>query len=238
MRKRKKSLLVCLQWLLPVLAALLVSACDEGKIYEEEFNTTREGAVVKAEGDFSGMGQWGDGYTLVLAGYGDSNYAEISKEITGGTIVLSGIPASVTTVEVGVINRLRQRVATFSSLPINALATDTIRWSVGTCNSSVHAAVQKRIFNTTCANCHGGSNHAAAGLDLTEGKSYGALVDRASTKCPGATLVAPGDTASSLLYTILTTGASASWAYDHSVEVLDPALRELLKRWIADGAKP
>lgn len=237
MRNRKNALLVCLQWLLPVLAVLLASACDEGKIYEEEFDNTREGAVVKAEGDFSGMGQWDNGYTLVLAGYGDSNYAEISKEITSGTIVLSGIPASVTTVEIGVINRLRQRVATFSSLPINALATDTIHWAVGTCNSSVHAAVQKRIFNTTCANCHGGSNHAAAGLDLTEGKSYDALVGKASTKCSGAMLVAPGDTASSLLYTILMTDASASWAYDHSVEVLDPALRELLKRWIADGAK-
>lgn len=222
MRNRKNALLVCLQWLLPVLAVLLASACDEGKIYEEEFDNTREGAVVKAEGDFSGMGQWDNGYTLVLAGYGDSNYAEISKEITSGTIVLSGIPASVTTVEIGVINRLRQRVATFSSLPINALATDTIHWAVGTCNSSVHAAVQKRIFNTTCANCHGGSNHAAAGLDLTEGKSYDALVGKASTKCSGAMLVAPGDTASSLLYTILMTDASASWAYDHSVEVLDP----------------
>lgn len=218
--------------MLPLIAA----SCDEGRLYDASEPARSEGAIVMAVGRISGAGQWSDGYSLVLAGYGDSEYAEISKAVTGDTIILSGIPAEATIIELGAINRLRQRVATFASAEIDHADGDTIKWDLGAINCSLHAAIQANVLNTTCANCHGAANYAAAGLYLTADKSYDALVGKPSAKMPGMMLVEPGNPDGSVAYRILTSEESRPWAYDHSAEVTDHTQLELIKLWISCGA--
>jgi hypothetical protein len=190
---------------------------------------------VTLEGTLSGWDGWSDGMSVVLAGFEDDNdYAVISKPVTTAEgLTLSQIPESVTSVELCVINRLRQRVATFKEIDFTQ-QTATI--SVGTLNVSMYSCIQQSVFNTTCAHCHGGSNFAAAGLNLTEGKSYDCLVNHASRKVDGGTLVIPGNAAGSVLPQVLGSSLTSTWGYDHSKEVLDANVLSLIDSWINAGA--
>ncbi len=232
MRLNLTAMLTCL-----ALAAMALSSCDEGRLYEGETDSSRDGRIVKVTGTWRGATQWADGYSVAIAGFSDSEYADISKNLQDGSTVLSGIDDEVETVEVCVINRLRKRIATFATLSIaDAKANDTVRWELGELNTSMFEALQQKVFNTTCANCHGGSNFAAANLYLTQGKSYASLVDVDSELFPEMKRVLPGSAEGSLMYQILSTDASSSWAYDHSVEVVDESTLQLIASWIDNGA--
>ncbi len=222
---------------LSLLAGGGLTACDDGPVYE---NTTSEtgddNRTATVEGTFIGWDGWTDGYSVVLAGFEDDNdYAVISKPVTAseGGLTLSQIPESVTTVALCVINRLRQRVATFEEMEFTQ---QTATMNVGTLNVGMYHCIQQSVFNTTCAHCHGGSNFAAAGLNLTEGKSYDALVNHASKKVEGGTLVKPGDAEGSVLPQVLGSQLTATWGYDHSKEVLNSLVLDLIDSWINAGA--
>ncbi len=230
---------------LPILIActLLGSGCDEGRIYNDyAADDTRGGLSAHLSVRLSDSEEWPQGYSLALAGFAEGNdYALISKTVEPGEdgaidIVLTGIPTEATSIELCMIDRLRRRVAVFVSQPA-AGANDTIRLtSTERIDISMYGAIQRDIFNTTCAQCHGGANFAAAGLDLTEGKSYSALVSAPSVKVPEAYRVMPFNSEGSVLYTILSTSESSSWKYDHSVEIPAQERLELIKNWIDAGA--
>ncbi len=97
-------------------------------------------------------------------------------------------------------------------------------------------AIQKDIFNTTCVQCHGGNNFAAAGLNLTEGHSWDNMIGVLSTKDSDRYRVKPGDSSNSILYMILSGDYSANWHYDHSVEVVKQEKLDLIRDWIDNGA--
>lgn len=226
------------------LAAITLSSCDDGPIYEEEKVATGEGRTVHLTGKFTGLGQWTDGYSVVLAGFEEgSTYATISKPLPTSAadgemaeLTLSGIKEDVTTVELCVINRLRERIVTFCEADCQN-APETLEMEAGEINVGMYSAIQQRIFNTTCVHCHGGSTHAAAGLVLTEGKSHAALVEQPSRKEEGTLLVKPGDSKNSLLHRLLSTTMSESWGYDHSKEVLSSELLGVIDKWIDSGAQ-
>lgn len=92
-------------------------------------------------------------------------------------------------------------------------------------------AVQGRIFDSHCVQCHGGSNHAAAGLYLTAGASRDALIGQPSALIPGATLLSPGNHAESVLYRAVAGDVSTGWRYNHST-LLSEADLYLLATWI------
>lgn len=92
-------------------------------------------------------------------------------------------------------------------------------------------AVQRQIFSAHCVQCHGGSNHAAAGLYLTEELSRQNLLGVTSTVDPTQIRVIAGDHENSLLWKALATDISEEWAYDHSNLLTDNAI-ELMATWI------
>lgn len=215
-----------------------VASCDEGRIYNPDTTHTVEGGTARFSGTLTGCDSWSEGYNIVLAGFEDGNdYALISKNINTSVvdgqcdIILSGIPTEVTSIELCAVDRLRRRVATFLSaayspqpgiLQIRADGVDT----------SMAAAIQTEIFNTTCIQCHGGSGHAAAGLDLLAGNSFGNLIAVPSRKIPDMQRVAPGSSRESELFLILNSDISADWNYDHSVEVVRQEKLDLIRNWI------
>ena len=224
-------------------AVSLLASCDDGKIFDNNEIIQEEGISVKVTGKIDGLDKWATGYNIAVAGFGDNEYAVISKNISTLNdssnkveIVMSGVTSQVKTIELCAIDRLRKRVATFKSIPCDQ-SSDTLRFDVGEIDASMHNAIQQRVFNVTCAQCHGGSNYAAAGLYLTEGKSYDALVSVPSKLHKGELLVNPGDASTSTLYNILSSDITSSWGYDHSVEVLSTTTLDLIKSWIDYGAQ-
>lgn len=215
-------------------------SCDDGRIYEESVVIPEEGRVVRLTGLLTGADNWSSGYHVVVAGFDEEkDYAVITKAVPATEcreVVLSGISDEVTRIELCVVNRLRKRLLTYAAFDCPVTA-DTIHLDAGTKNLGMYATVQSQLFNTTCANCHGASTHAAAGLYLTEGKSYAALVNRPSKKVEGKLLVSPGDADGSVLYQSLGTDISAAWNYDHTKEILSDEWLDVLEDWIDDGAK-
>lgn len=227
--------------LLGCAALLLLTGCDEGRIYEDVVEDVREGGRVRLTGTLSGTDTWSQDYNVVLAGFrSDSEYALISKNVqpdADGTcdMELTGIPSDVETVELCVVDRLRRKVASFATTPCDATGSGIIE-DVNV-DVSQAEAVQQEVFNTTCVNCHGGSSFAAGGLDLTKGHAFVNLVNAGSVKEPGLMRVRPGEADNSVLWRILSTDESASWKYDHSVEVVNQVRLELIRDWIENGAK-
>lgn len=227
---------------LSVLLCCLLIACDDGRIYEEAKTIPEEGRVVKITGRINGIDSWSSGYSVVVAGFDEkSDYAIISKTVPttenlSKGFVLAGINEDVTRIELCVTNRLRKRILTLRKFDC-PVTPDTIRLDVGSMDVGMFASIQKDIFNKTCANCHGASNFAAAGLYLTEGKSYDALVGHPSTKEAGKKIVMKGNAEESVLYKILSTDISKDWKYDHTKEILSDEWIDIVKNWIDYGAK-
>lgn len=223
-----------------------LASCDDGPIYEKSQGTT-DGKTARMEGTLTGLATWPSKYNVAIAGFSDEDkYAVISKVITSANIdedghvdiTLSGIPDEVKTVELCVINRLRQRVVTLHS---EDAADGHIAFDVGTVDVGMYAAIQKHLFDTSCTACHGASTFAAAGLNLTEGKSYDQMVNRASSKVAGLDIVTPGDAEGSVLHQVLNTDLSATWHQNHSDMLNKERQAEVLTMlddWINNGANP
>lgn len=222
-----------------VSLAVLCSSCDEGRIEPTAQTATQAGRTVRMEATISGIESWPSGYTVSLAAFrpGDE-YAEVAKTIPeGGDVVmeLSGVPSGISTVEICAIDRLRRRVATFASMQPDE-GEGSMSFTPGEVAAGMYDAMQTAIFDTRCVQCHGRTGHAAAGLDLTFGQSYASLVGVPSVKEAGNMRVDPGNPEASTLYRALAMPVTSTWGYDHSVEVVDQPLLQLVSSWIEAGA--
>ena len=223
--------------LLALLA--LAASCDDGRLYADRLILPEEGRVVRLTATLDGLDTWADGYSVVLAGFGEgSDYAVIAKSVQAaddGTvdITMSGVAEEVTTLEVCAINRIRKRVATYYELDCSTLADDTLRIDAGRLDVGMFATIQQDIFDRTCTGCHGEGRW----LDLSAGASHATLVGQPSTVFEGRTRVLPGHAAESVLYTILTTDESANLATDHQTQfTLSDEQFALIEDWIDGGA--
>lgn len=233
----KKSILYAL-----LLSAVAFTSCDEGRIAEKAVDYTEDGRVAKLDVDLTGLGTYPQNYSVVLAGFNDTdNYADIIKTLTVDStghcqVVMKGIPESVKTLEVCVINSIRRRVVSFYTMEAPT-TTDTIRIDAGSLNVGMFHSIQANIFDKQCASCHSGNSWAAS-LNLNEGHSYADLVNADSHLEPGKKRVLPGSSAESVLYDALGTDASASWRHDHQgIMRTDAVGLQLIKDWIDNGAK-
>lgn len=220
-------------------------SCDDGDIHEKS-GYTNTGRVVKMTGLISGLDHWSQNYSIALAGFSqESNYAVINKAIPVGNnrmnMVMTNIPDNVDEIALCAINRLRKRIVVFAKLDGADIATDdTIYFDVDGIDVSMMSAIQQDVFNTTCYSCHGGSNFAAAGLYLTDGKSYDALVSQPSKKVEGMSLVKPGDAENSVIHQVLATDLTHNWRTNH-VNMLATGKADdlilLIDNWINNGAE-
>ena len=222
-------------------------ACDDGRIYPET-NTSAEGKTVVMEGVLEGFDSWSSNYRVSIAGFeeADDEYASVSKVITASDIKdgkalveLSGIKDNVKLVRFCILDRLRRQIVDFKEVDISD-ATEPVKMDVGTIDISMFNAIQQNFFNTTCANCHGASNRAAAGLFLTEGKSYQALVDVVSKKVEGKKLVETNNAANSVLHMVLNQQSVEGISMDHRdlvSEKNEETRLPLIDSWINNGAK-
>lgn len=223
-------------------ALLAATACDDGHVDDPVYADNSATQVARVVGTFRGLEAWGENYQLALACFGaGSDYSIVQKNFparrgteTIDTLTLAGVPSSAQSVEIAVCNTLRRRIATLYSMPVSEGGGDTIFFDLGDADLSPFGAVDKAIFQRlSCNSCHGG-DAPAAGLYLTTDRAQASLVGAASTRKAGELLVAPGDTARSFLYRVLTTG-DESVRYSHTVFFVDDdraPLLELIAEWI------
>ena len=70
----------CILFFAAIWMTLCFCSCDDGRIYEKEVNIQRGGRAMKLTGRFSGISNWTDDYSVVVAGFNDkSEYAVITK---------------------------------------------------------------------------------------------------------------------------------------------------------------
>lgn len=239
MNKKKKGLIFA--W---VSVMVCLMSCDDGLIHEKESTAEHTGYTVKLTGRIAGVSTWGSDFNLVLAAFSESSeYAKVQQRIPqtaadGVTLTIYDVDASAKTVELCVTDMLRRRVLTIQSMNITTEPdpSDTVTIDVGDINASMFAAIQTGVFNTTCAQCHGGSSTPAANLYLTEGKAYSSLVNVASTKVSEGIRVIPGDSAASVLHKVLYPGNAAGLGFSHAGMISDENVLKLIDSWIANGA--
>lgn len=235
---------------LVILSVFCLAACDDGDIVEK-YNYQQEGIKVAVDVNISGTDSWPDGYAVTLSGFEAqrndkdiAEYSEITKQIipaqNGSTkITLGGIPQTVNYLEITVLNRIRQRVITLWQHELTSDekgSRDTIKISAGDINAGMFSYIQQEYFNNSCANCHGLGEHAAAGLYLTEGKSFAAMVNAKSAKRPEINIVTPGDTANSVLHLILR-GNFPEVKHNHKDKLAIEQDKDIIDMWIMNGAK-
>jgi len=242
MNKKKKGLIFAL-----VSVMVCLMSCDDGLIQEKESSAEHTGYTVKLTGRIAGVNTWGSNFNLVLAAFSESSeYAIVQQRIpqtaaNGTVLTIYDVDASAKTVELCVTDILRRRVLTIESMEITTEADprDTVTIDVGDINASMFSAIQKGVFNTRCAQCHGGSNTAAADLYLTEGKAHASLVNVPSTRVADGIRVIPGDSAASVLHKVLYPGNAAGLSFSHAGMVSDEDdenVLELIDSWIENGA--
>lgn len=228
------------RYLVIAALALWLTACDEGKIYPEDVVAGYDGLSITVKGDFRGCsGYDGSGYSVVVAAFKDGdNYAIVSKPVADGSddLVLKNVDPSVKTIEVCVINRLRERVISFVSQDVNVEdGTSDIIFNAGEVDVEPFNAINHNIFATSCVQCHGATGISAASLNLTMEEAYRNLVDVPSSVIAGEMRVAPGDATASTLWQVLATDISEAWAFDHS-NLLTPERSGFVEYWINSGA--
>ena len=183
--------------------AVLLSACDSGNIEEETSTAAREGLSIRLTGRLRGADTWSDRYQLVLAAFAPgSDYTLVQKEIPSQLLdgdsvnfVLGGIPAEAEKVQLCVVDRVRERVATFADFKLNAKmferTRDTLRFEVGRANVGMYSVVEEQLFDNLCSKCHGNNGRDAAAMDLRKGHAYASTVGVASRLNPAAQRIVP-----------------------------------------------
>jgi hypothetical protein len=96
--------------------------------------------------------------------------------------------------------------------------------------------IQDNVFTTSCASCHGASS-PSAGLDLSDGHSYGALVNVKSIYYPDWNLVTPRDSPNSMLMVRLggETGPTVAIMPKGQPALCQEKI-DAIRRWITAGA--
>jgi len=106
------------------------------------------------------------------------------------------------------------------------------------------ASVQAQIFESTdsagrraCTTCHTNVGRTpAAGLNLAHDAAYNSLINAASTRKPGATLVVPGAPDQSYIVRKIEGTSDTGARMPLGGPYLTDGQIVILKRWIAEGA--
>ena len=212
----------CILFFAAIWMTLCFCSCDDGRIYEKEVNIQRGGRAMKLTGRFSGISNWTDDYSVVVAGFNDkSEYAVITKSlpvnVADGTDIVMTLG--------GISDDVKSLTA----------VTDTILMDVGTLDVGMFSSIQSQVFDKRCVACHGQTGSASGNLFLTEGKSYHALVNQPAHKNSDILLVKPGSSEESFLHLVLNRAGDTSMNHTDMLSEDEQPLLKLIDNWINEG---
>jgi hypothetical protein len=113
--------------------AAALHSCDDGDIYEEYTTSDSDGLTVKLKARLTGTDNRSSSYSLVIAGFADTEYSVVQKVLPTShegendvEVILSKIGSEVKTIEFCVTNKLRERIVTFHSYELKGNESDTV----------------------------------------------------------------------------------------------------------------
>ncbi|RHJ92132.1 hypothetical protein [Parabacteroides bouchesdurhonensis] len=220
---------------------LLLISCDDGDLHPEGTGEA-EGLKATMEVSFSGLKAWPSAYQMVLAAYGnDTENPLMSKQISvpkseNDIVVLdlNGLPEEARTIGISILTKGRKLVYNYYTYDIGN-ATEDVVLPISQINVASFDRIQHQVFDNYCAPCHDAGDKAAAGLSLTDGKSYMSLVKvKANLSATNKNRIEPGMPSQSFLVDILTEDIVN---YNHTDVLPQEELVTLIKEWITQGAK-
>lgn len=227
--------------LIVILFVIALYGCDSGDIYPKEEPTNQSDVNITAAFHFTGLETFPENYNLVFGAFkDDSPYPisakQLSKPSSSGdvTISLSGIPKDATYIGLYLVQQhSNTKMYSFYRYDLDKTPTEDIEIPQQEIDLAVYGRIQKQVF-AQCIQCHGGSGFAAAGLHLTEGKSYSYIVNIPAIHNTEKMRIAPNSVSSSYLIDVLE--GKVLQNQHSSLSSLKEDDVELIKQWILKGA--
>ncbi len=222
------------------LAALLLAACDEGKIYPEE-TPVDLGRTATVNVRFKGLGAWPKkNYLSLVALGGNSDTPTLNKRFSKPvnadktiTVTLNNLKDDTRKICIAIVSNGLDIIYTYYKYEVDK-SGDNIVIDVDALELASYDRIQEQVFDANCIACHGGSTQVAGKLNLTRDKSYAALVDVEAPLSPDKKkYVDPGNPNNSYLPEILEENAYHKDMFNSTgkQEVL-----ALIKTWIQEDA--
>ncbi|MDR2037280.1 MAG: hypothetical protein LBQ60_05095 [Bacteroidales bacterium] len=218
---------------------ILCASCDSGDIYPDEVVHT--GISVTATFDLEHLEVFPTSYEILFGTFNDeSDIPIVSTTVTKpdeGTVVnvtLSSIPEGSTSMRLSIAKSGRKTFYTLYEMKLDVVPTESMVIPQQTVDLLQYGRIQQQVFDQ-CITCHGGTESAAAGLRLTEDKSYEDLVDVDSERSVKKR-VSPYSIGNSFLIDVLTKDLNLSYQHNTSISSLKDDDVVLLEEWIRSGA--
>lgn len=228
--------------LIVLLVAVVLYSCDSGDIYPKEESENQMDVDVTGVFHFTGLETFPENYNLVFGAFkDDSPYPisakQLSKPSSSGdiTVSLTGIPQDATYIGLYLVQQhSNTKMHSFFRYDLDKTPTEDIEIPPQEINLAVFGRIQKQVF-AQCLQCHGGSGFAAAGLHLTEGKSYSDLVNIEAIHNTAKMRIAPNNLSGSYLIDVLK--GEVLQNQHSSLSSLKEDDIELIKQWVLKGAE-
>lgn len=176
--------------------------------------------------------------SVATASLGDSTQSPVTVTINAAA---SAVVGNITEVSVGDADEASDSGA--NQRVVHGDNEVTIQITISAAAGVSFSSDVQPIFDARCAfsGCHAGGT-APFGLDLSDAQeSYGNLVNvnAGASECNGEPRVAPGSSATSVLYKRISDdecGARMPWTLPPTVDTLTTAQQNTIRDWIDDGA--
>lgn len=224
-----------------MLAVLLITACDEGKIYPEE-DVADLGRTATVSVTFKGNGAWPKKNYLSVIALGSNSETptltkRIPKPINAGkkvSITLNNLKEDTREICIAVISNGLNIIYKYYTYEVSNNTNDNIEIELDELDLASYGRIQEQVFNTNCTTCHGGSTQIAGKLNLTPEKSYAALVNIEAPLSPDKQkYVDPGKPDESYLLEIL---ENNDYHKDMFNSTGKQEVLSLIETWIQEGA--
>ncbi len=218
-----------------------LSGCDSGDIYPKENDNGTDIDVV-AHFRFSNTETFPENYKIIFGSFNDDLQHPISSKVVSKpaegediTVSLINIPENATFLGLYLVHEYsNQKIYPFYVYPITKTLDEDIDLPLQNINLAVFGRIKKQVFSQ-CVQCHGGSGSAAAGLFLTDDKSYEMTVDVTAKRNAEKKRISPNNVQNSFLIDILK-GEALTGQHSSLSSLKDDDIT-LIERWIKNGAE-
>lgn len=228
--------------LLIIFSGVMMQSCDSGDIYPEEKKPDGTDIDVNATFRFSHIETFPESYKVIFGSFKDDSPYPISSVVISKpssdkdlSISLNNIPKEATYVALYLVQEhSNAQIYPFYKYTIDSPLEEDLEIPLQEIDLAVSGRIQHQVFSQ-CLQCHGGSGFAAAGLYLTEDKSFSMLVNGTAKNSAEKKLVTPHNAQGSFLMDVLK--GEALQSRHSSLSSLKDDDITLVEQWINDGAE-
>lgn len=219
------------------------TACDSGDIYPKEEEYEKIYVSVSASLAFKNINAFPESYDILFVTFGNNDdseplsFKEISKPSADGIVNVSFPDLHEGTKGVGVwlvSKTSRKKMYAFYEKDFGETPKEDVVLPSQSIDLISFGRLQKQVFSQ-CIACHGGGASAAAGMFLTEGKTYDNIVNIPAKHNSAKMRIKPGSILNSYLIDVLK--GEVLVPMHGSLSSLKDDDISLVEEWIVNGAE-